>query len=148
MRPSIFLSGATAAMLLARPVHAQAAAKRLSEAQYLTLGRHYTEWFFAGRTDSLIAHMSPGSVEASGGAAGILNQRDQVSARAGKETVLLEEKMTWRRGLPQFWHEAMFENFAEPVVIRWVMDDAGAIVGIGLGPKSQTPDVDAAPPKD
>jgi hypothetical protein len=148
VRPSIFLSGATAAVLLARPVHAQTAARRLSEEQYLTLGRHYTEWFFAGRTDSLIAHMSPGSVEASGGAAGILNQRDQVSTRAGKETMLLAEKMTWRRGMQQFWHEAMFENLAEPVVIRWVMDDAGAIVGIGLGPRSQTPEVDATPPKD
>ena len=148
MRPSIFLSGATAALLLARPTHAQSGAKRLSEEQYLALGRHYTEWFFAGRTDSLIAHMAPESVEASGGAAGILNQRDQVSAHAGKQTMLLEEKLTWRRGMPQFWHEAMFENMAEPVVIRWVMDDQGAIVGIGLGPRSQTPEVDPAPPKD
>ena len=50
--------------------------------------------------------------------------------------------------MPQFWHEAMFDNFAEPVVIRWVMDEKGDIIGIGLGPKSQTPDVDAAPPAD
>jgi hypothetical protein len=148
VRPSIFLSGATAALLLARPTHAQTAGRRLSEAQYLTLGRHYTEWFFAGRTDSLLAHMSPESRDAAGGAAGILDQRNQVSARAGKETLVLEEKMTWRRGMPQFWHEAMFDNLTEPVVIRWVMDDTGAIVGIGLGPRSQTPDVDAAPPKD
>ena len=148
MRPSIFLSGATAALLLVRPAHAQTAARRLSEEQYLTLGRHYTEWFFAGRADSLLAHMSPQSREATGGAAGLIGQRDEVSARAGKETVLLEEKMTWRRGMPQFWHEAMFDNFAEPVVIRWVMDEKGDIIGIGLGPKSQTPDVDAAPPAD
>ena len=66
MRPSIFLSGATAAMLLVRPAHAQTASRRLSEAQYLTLGRHYTEWFLAGRTDSLLAHMSPASREATG----------------------------------------------------------------------------------
>ena len=148
MRPSIFLSGATAAMLLVRPAHAQTASRRLSEAQYLTLGRHYTEWFLAGRTDSLLAHMSPASREATGGAAGILSHRDEVSARAGKETVLLEEKMTWRRGMPQFWHEAMFDSMTEPVVIRWVMDEKGDIIGIGLGPKSQTPAVDAAPPAD
>jgi hypothetical protein len=147
VRPSIFLSGATAALLLARPTHAQAT-KRLSEEQYLTLGRHYTEWFFAGRADSLLAHMSPESRGATGGAAGILSQRDLVSARAGKETLLLEEKMTWRKGMPQFWHEAMFTNLTEPVVVRWVMDNQGAIVGIGLGPRSQTPEVDAAAPKD
>jgi hypothetical protein len=147
VRPSIFLSGATAALLLARPVHAQTT-KRLSEQQYLTLGRHYTEWFFAGQADSLLAHMSPQSREASGGAAGILNQRDLVSARAGKEKLLLEEKMTWRKGMPQFWHEGMFDNLTEPVVVRWVMDNQGAIIGIGLGPRSQTPEVDAAPPKD
>lgn len=148
MRPSIFLSGATAALLLARPLHAQATHQRLSEAQYLTLGKQYTGWFFTGQADSLLAHMTPGSREAAGGSEGILNQRDQLTTRAGNEVMVLAEKMTWRRGMPQFWHEGTFDGFGEPVVIRWVMDDKGAIAGVGMGPKSRTPDVDPAPPKD
>jgi hypothetical protein len=148
MRPSIFLSGATAAVLLARPASAQTPHVRLTEAQYLTLGKQYTGWFFTGRADSLLAHMAPDSREAVGGAAGILNQRDQLVARAGNETMPLEDKLTWRRGMPQFWHEGAFDGFSEPIVLRWVMDDKGAIIGVGLGPKSRTPEVDPAPPKD
>jgi hypothetical protein len=60
MRPSIFLSGATAALLLARPAHSQTHS-RLTQEQYLALGKQYTGWFFSGRADSLLAHMSPES---------------------------------------------------------------------------------------
>jgi hypothetical protein len=147
MRPSIFLSGATAALLLARPAHSQTHS-RLTQDQYLALGKQYTGWFFSGRADSLLAHMSPESREASGGPAGILEKRDQVTTRAGNEVMVLEEKMTWRKGMPQFWHEGTFDGFNEPLVLRWVMDDKGAIVGIGMGPKSHTPEVDPAPPTD
>ena len=147
MRPSIFLSGATAALLLARPVHSQAHT-RLTQDQYLALGKQFTGWLFEGRADSLLAHMTPESRTASGGAAGILDTRDRITARAGNEVMVLEEKMTWRRGMPQFWHEGTFSEFNEPLVLRWVMDDKGAIVGIGMGPKSGTPPVDPEPPKD
>jgi len=147
MRPSIFLSGATAALLLARPAHSQTH-PRLTQDQYLALGKQYTGWFFSGRADSLLAHMSAESREASGGSAGILEKRDQVTTRAGNEVMVLEEKMTWRKGMPQFWHEGTFDGFNEPLVLRWVMDDKGAIVGIGMGPKSHTPEVDPAPPTD
>jgi hypothetical protein len=148
MRPSIFLSGATAALLFARAGSAQTAHTRLTEEQYLTLGKQYTGWLFNGRADSLLANATPQAQQGSGGVDGILQQRDRLASRAGNETMVLVEKMTWRRGMPQFWHEAMFDHFEEPLVVRWVMDDKGAIIGMGLGPKSSTPAVDSLPPKD
>jgi hypothetical protein len=142
VRPSIFISGATCAILFARGAQAQTPAKTLSDSQYTALGKRYTEWFFAGRADSLLSHMEPKTGEALGGTAGILDQRDRVATRAGAEKIVMEEKLTRRHGQPQFWHEGMFDQLDEPLVLRWVMNPAGQIVGVGLGPKSQTPEPD------
>ena len=41
--------------------------------------------------------------------------------------------MTRRRGIPQFWHEGQFIRLGDdPLVIRWLMDPDGKIVGVGL----------------
>lgn len=143
MRPSIFISGATCAILFARGAQTQTPSKALSDSQYTALGKRYTEWFFGGRADSLLAHMAPETGQSVGGATGILDQRDRVATRAGAEKIVMEEKMTRRKGRPQFWHEGMFEQLDEPLVLRWVMSDAGQIIGVGIGPKSQTPEPDA-----
>ena len=108
MRPSVFISGATCALLFAAH-RARSDPAALSDSQYAALGKRYTDWFFNGRADSIAAHMAPETREAVGGAAGILDQRDRVTARAGEEKLVMDEKMTWRSGMPQFWHEGMFD---------------------------------------
>ncbi len=142
MRPSIFVSGATCALLFARTAGAQAVPPALTDADYLKLGKHFTEWFFTGQTDSLLSHMAPETQLALKGAEGILETRDQVAARAGAEKKVTEERMTRRRGNPQFWHQGEFENLSEPLVLRWVMNPRGQIIGVGMGPLSQTPPED------
>ncbi len=143
MRPSVFVTGATLALLLAVPLRAQTATP-LSDAEFLKLGKQYTTWFFNGDADSLLAHMVPESRTGVGGMAGLYEARDKVTEHAGSELLVLEEKMTRRHGHPQFWHAGQFSTLDEPLVIRWVMEDDGRIMGVGLGPRSQTPAPDTA----
>jgi hypothetical protein len=73
---------------------------------------------------------------------------DEFMLRAGAEQKFIEEKMTRRRGNPQYWREASYTNFTdESLVFRWVFDAEGRIVGIGLGPRSRTPAPDSLPPQ-
>jgi len=113
------------------------------EARFLQLGKTYTRWFLAGKADSLAGVYETTALLRMGGVENIRQQMAQVADHAGTESAVLAEKMTRRNGWPQFWHEGQFTQFAdEPIVIRWVMDADGHIVGVGLGPKSRTPAVD------
>jgi hypothetical protein len=47
---------------------ATAPAVTLTETQWILYGRQVTEWFFAGQTDSLLAHSSPDVLERTDGA--------------------------------------------------------------------------------
>jgi hypothetical protein len=131
------LIAAAAACLWAAPLAAQQPA---TDADFIALGRKYTEWFYAGQGDSLFAHLLPGGKIAS--PAEIVAGRDQMTARVGSEVKVLEEKLNRRKGRRQYWREARFDNLEEPMVVRFLFDDAGAIAGVGLGPKSETPTPD------
>ncbi|MBK7594166.1 MAG: hypothetical protein IPJ11_02675 [Gemmatimonadetes bacterium] len=77
------------------------------------------------------------------GVAGITAMMQQISERAGFPTKVLVEKLTYRNGMPQYWYEAEFSEFAnEPVVVRWVMNAEGKVIGSGLNPKSAAPKPD------
>ncbi len=115
----------------------------LGDPEYLKLGQQYTAWFFGGEADSLLAHMTPESREAAGGVAGVRQAMTDLGGRAGTERVMIEEKMTRRKGKPQYWRESMYSNVGDQtVVLRWVLDTDGQILGIGMNPKA------AAPPPD
>lgn len=112
----------------------------LTDQQYLRLGNQYSTWFFAGQADSLLAHMTPESVQASGGPDGIRQAAKELESRAGVEKMLVEEKMTRRKGKPQYWRESMYSQMPDQtIVLRWVFDDDGKILGIGMNPKSAAP---------
>ena len=65
-----------------------------------------------------------------------------LSVRAGTEVAVLEEKFVMRNQRPQYWRTAKFTNFPEPILLRWVINPQGEIVGLGLGPLSQAPPID------
>ena len=135
------LQTAGAALLLPLALSGQAP---MSDADYLALGRKYFDWFIAAEADSLLAHMSPEAREASGGVDGVNRAVTDFITRAGLETELVEERMTRRRGTPQYWREARYTTFVEePLVFRWVFNDQGEILGIGMGPKSRAPAPDS-----
>lgn len=115
------------------------------EARYMELGRKANGYFLEGKADSLLAMADSATGDRLGGVAGIRGMMDQIGERAGVPLTVLVEKMTRRQGLAQFWFEAEFSNFTtEPVVLRWLFDEAGMLVGAGVNPKSRTPPVDGA----
>ncbi len=125
---------------LAAPLAAQAKKASLP-ADSMVIGRKYTAWFYSGQADSLLAHMEPGASQAMPKEA-LLNQLSQMTARAGAEVEVLEEKFITRNGNRQYWRSAKFSSFDEPLLVRWVITPAGTIAGFGLGPKSQAPAID------
>lgn len=112
----------------------------LPDSEYVALGRRLTHWFYDGQADSIFAHLSDESRERVGSASEILRRSDSFSAQAGVEQQLVVEKITRRRGQPQYWRESRYSNLAaEAIVIRWVFDAEGRVTGVGMGPLSSTP---------
>jgi hypothetical protein len=115
-----------------------------NDTQWILYGRQIAEWFFAGQTDSVLAHSAPDVLDRMGGAKGLLEARDQLLARVGSETKVITDKMTKRKGNPQYWRESDYENGPEPIVLRFVFNAQAQVIGIGMGPLSQTPAPDAS----
>ena len=132
---------ALAALLTLAP--AAAAQTALSDPEYLELGRKSYDWFLGAQFDSLMAHTAADTWAAVGGTEGMQQRLGELYTRAGTEVEFVEEKMTRRRGNPQYWREARYSNFTdEPIVFRWVFNEQGEITGMGLGPRSRTPEPD------
>jgi hypothetical protein len=122
---------------------AAAAQTALSDPEYLELGRKSYDWFLGAQFDSLMAHTAADTWAAVGGTEGMQQRLGELYTRAGTEVEFVEEKMTRRRGNPQYWREARYSNFTdEPIVFRWVFNEQGEITGMGLGPRSRTPEPD------
>ncbi len=138
----LFLTG-FAALTLAGPLAAQSATAVPADVKHLALGHQLTDWFLAGRMDSIVARMPDDIKEKSGGVAGLQQARAQLAERAGEEAKVLEEKMTRRNGAAQYWRSSLYTEFPqEPLVLRWVFNESSQVVGIGLGPLGQTPPPD------
>ena len=134
---------ALAAVLALPPAAAVAqAAPAGARPDSLALARQYVAWFYANEVDSLWAHSAPGFREDVGTADWWRQRADQFALRAGTETEVIEERFRMRNGRPQYWRTARFSDFAEPLLLRFVIDDAGQIAGLGMGPLSQAPATD------
>lgn len=137
------LTAAAALALLVAPQAAQAQAARPDS---MALARQFTLWFYTGETDSLWAHTTPAVRERMGASVKYLEGFEMLTARAGMETEVLEERFRTRNGQPQYWRTARFSEFdAEPILFRWVIVD-GMIGGFGMSPLSQAPPVDPGSP--
>ena len=137
----LLLTGLTA-LILTGPLAAQVTPSTAvpAEVKQLALGHQLTDWFLAGRMDSIVARMPDDVKQKSGGVASLQQARAQLAMRGGEEAKLLEEKMTRRKGLAQYWRSAMYTELpGEPIVVRWLLSEESQVVGFGLGPLSQTP---------
>ncbi|MGE0354868.1 MAG: hypothetical protein AB7I33_03195 [Gemmatimonadales bacterium] len=132
------LTLAAAALIAATPAAAQAAP---SGTDSLSLARKYTNWFFTGQMDSVLAHMNEKG-RASTTAEELMQRLDMLTSRAGNEVAVLEEKFVKRNGQTQYWRTSQFDNFDEPLLFRWVILPKGEIGGMGMGPASQAPPID------
>lgn len=107
----------------------------------MELGRQFTAWLYAGRFDSLFAHMDAESRTELGTPEKMAEEFDEFVAQVGDETKVIEEKVVMRNGNPQYWRTADFSMAPEPIMIRWVIVN-GEIWGIGLNPASRAPAID------
>jgi hypothetical protein len=135
-----FLPFAAVLALSSPALHAQAMPPARPDS--LTLARQFTVWFYNGDLDSLMAHHAAESRADSAMRASLQRNMDMLSVRAGTETAVLEEKFVMRNRRPQYWRTAKFTNMAEPILLRWVINPQGEIIGMGLGPRSQAPPID------
>lgn len=122
--------------ILPRPATAQEA-----PVDSLALARQYSDWLYAGEADSLFGHTTD---EARAELTTELYARtcELIAQRAGFE-IDMEETWKLRNGDCQYWRTATFSATEEPLLLRWVLDSAGRISGLGLGPYSQAPPVEA-----
>lgn len=107
---------------------------------YMALGKRLTAYFFGGEADSIAAMLTDQMSREFGGPDGIRTLMDQVAEQAGMVLEVLAEEVHRRDGQAEYWWEANFSEYTrEPVVFRWVFNEAGQVSGFDADPKSNMP---------
>lgn len=121
------------------------AATRAQEAPVdsLALARQYTTWLYAGDVDSLLAHSTDETRAEMAESGNFTRMGQMIAERAGVEIEVSEETWKMRNGACQYWRTSQFSSIEEPILIRWVLDPQGRISGLGAGPYTQAPPVEA-----
>lgn len=112
----------------------------------LEIGRRYATWILTGQVDSLVAHMSAGTLNAFGGRDGLTRTILEIPMRAGQITSVSEERFVWRNGQRQYWHGVNTTSLGEPLLVRIVLSSSGEMTGLGLNPLSMAPPIDSGGP--
>lgn len=107
----------------------------------LALARKYSAWLHGGQYDSLFAHTSVGARE-NLSEDWWQQKGEEIAVRLGTEVEVIEERFRMRNGRPQYWRTARYSDFAQPFLLRFVLDDEGKIDGVGSGPLSSAPPTD------
>jgi len=55
---------------------------------------------------------------------------------------VVEERFVKRNGQTQYWRTSKYSLPSEPIMLRWVLNAKGEILGMGLNPASQAPPID------
>jgi hypothetical protein len=135
---------AAMAWILGTAVSARAQAdSREAPVDSLALARQYSIWLYTGEVDSLLAHSSDETRANEAQDPTFRRVSGLIAERAGFEVEVVEETWKLRNGACQYWRTATFSNMDEPILLRWVMDPQGRITGLGAGPLSQAPPVQA-----
>jgi hypothetical protein len=111
-------------------------------ADSMELARKYTRWLYTAQADSLLAHHTADARARTGVKEQLAGSSAELTARAGTEVSVVEEKFVTRNGRRQYWRTANFSSIGEPMLVRWVISPSGEIEGLGLGPRSQAPPID------
>ena len=136
-----FLSALALTALLGSALGPSLSAQASMPADSLAHARKLTDFFFTARHDSLLPYFANEGDEAMT-VSELQTRLDQLVARAGLESEVVEEKFVKRNGMTQYWRTGKYTVFAEPVLFRWAFNKQGQIVGMGLGPASQAPPID------
>lgn len=123
-----------------------ASAQTALPADSLERARTAARFFYAGEADSLIARMTPATLESIGGKAGLLEGLSMVGTRAGDEVSVVEERWNLRNGQRQYWRTSKMSAFPDDFLLRFNFDAEGRITGIGMGPAASAPPVESVGP--
>jgi hypothetical protein len=125
------------AILVAAPLHAQADSARME------IGRHYTQWLYAGQADSLWAKFSPEMREAVPSAQALGEMRQQIYMQIGGETEVVKEEIVEPSPVPGLTVYVRTARFAEaPMLVNVTVatDSAGVIQGFSVRPQRPAPE--------
>jgi hypothetical protein len=132
-----------AAIVVAAPLNAQAA-----DSSQFELGRRYTQWLYAGQTDSLWAKFSPEMREAIPNAQVLEEMRLQIQAQAGTETEVVSERIvdpSPEPGLTVYVRTARYSTAPMNINVTVVTDATGTIQGFSVRPQRQQPPATPSP---
>lgn len=135
---------ALAAAAISMP--ATVSAQQALPADSLERVRTAARFFYAGEADSLIARMTPATLEAVGGRVGLIEGISNVGIRAGEEVSVVEERWNLRNGQRQYWRTSRMSIFPEDFLLRLNLDAQGNITGIGMGPARSAPPIESEGP--
>jgi hypothetical protein len=138
------LAAAVAVAILTAP--AAVAAQAALPADSLERVRTAVRFFYAGEADSLLVRMTPATLEAIGGRAGLLAGLETVGTRAGDEVSVVQERWNMRNGQRQYWRTSKVSIFEGDFLVRINLDAAGNITGLGMGPAANAPSVESVGP--
>ncbi|HEX6369574.1 MAG TPA: M23 family metallopeptidase [Longimicrobium sp.] len=123
-----------AALMCAAPLPAQADSARME------LGRRYTQWLYAGQTDTLWALFSPEMRRVVPSAEAMAGMRRQIDAQIGTETEVLSERVVEPSpGVTGYIRSARFSRVPMAIDITVVTDASGIIQGLGVRPQAAPP---------
>jgi murein DD-endopeptidase MepM/ murein hydrolase activator NlpD len=120
-----------AALACAAPLSAQADSARME------LGRRYTQWLYAGQTDSLWAMFSPQMRQVVPSAQAMAGMGQQMQTQLGAETEVLSERVldpSPAPGITVYIRSARYANAPVTLDVTVVTDSAGIIHGFSVRP--------------
>jgi hypothetical protein len=136
------LTAISLATLLGATAGPGLSAQSAMPADSLAHARKLTEWFFTARHDSVLPHFAVDDGDQQVTTAELQERLEGLTARAGLETEVVEEKFVKRNGNTQYWRTSKYTIFEEPVLFRWAFNKQGQIIGMGVGPASDAPPID------
>ncbi len=110
----------------------------------LDRGREYTQQFYAGELEGLVARFSTEFADVIGGEAGLRAFRDGFLADVGEEVEVLSENVTPHPGAEVYQRVVTFEKFGSPVAIVCALDPEGTVLGMFIGPATEPQEAPSA----
>jgi murein DD-endopeptidase MepM/ murein hydrolase activator NlpD len=129
------LAAAALALAGAAPLAAQQA-----DSTALARGRQYTQWLYAGQTDSLYARFSPQMRAAIPSVDALTSFQQRIQEQAGAETEVVRERImdpSPAPGLDVYVRSVRFSNAPMVFDVVMAMDSAGVVQGFSVRPQQQ-----------
>ena len=134
-------AGTVALLLVSLPLLAQPAAAGAAQAERpdsaLETGRGLSQMFLQGHTDAIWARMTPAMRKALGDAPALASFQAKVAHDLGEEQAVLDESTAVDSGLHVYVRTARWSKLPAPILMQWVLDDAGQVAGFVVQPKPQ-----------